>query len=72
MHDSGIVAFEEWNKSRKMMVKVGSRFPNYQALYVLWILKIIDVIFVKIIDFLIFISKIFIFIILQLHRIKVT
>lgn len=40
MVKSGEEAFMNWNG--KMNVKVGSRQPNYAALYVLWTLKVIE------------------------------
>lgn len=43
MIQSGYDQFKAWNG--KMNKKVGSRTPNYQALYVLWTLKILENIF---------------------------
>ena len=50
--ESGYKAFLSWNG--KMNEKVGKRLPNYQALIVLWILKFIEIVLVKlknIVDF---------------------
>ena len=49
---SGSEAFRLWLTHKKMIIKVGNRHPNYQALYVLWILKAIDLISVYIYSFL--------------------
>ena len=43
MKQSGEDAFHLWVKQGKHMIaKVGNRHPNYQALYVLWFLKMVD------------------------------
>lgn len=41
MVDSGYQAFMEWDGS--MNSKVGRRLPNYEALYVLWTLKALEI-----------------------------
>ena len=43
--ESGYKAFLSWNGN--MNKKVGKRLPNYQALIVLWILKFIEIVVVK-------------------------
>ena len=46
MVESGYKAFMEWAKEGgKMNRKVGSRIPNYPALYVLWFLKFFEVLY---------------------------
>ena len=48
MVQSGYDAFMHWNGI--LNKKVGHRQPNYSALYILWILKIVEYIFYLFID----------------------
>lgn len=46
---SGYEAFSRWD-GRTMNKKVGSRTPNYSALYVLWFLKFFEVLIYAVVD----------------------
>ena len=47
--ESGYQAFKKWDG--RMNQKVGKRLPNYQALIVLWALKLIEIFIFKILHF---------------------
>lgn len=53
MKQSGEDAFHLWvMQGKHMIAKVGNRHPNYQALYVLWFLKMVDIISVWLYEYL--------------------
>lgn len=58
MVESGYQAMIKWDG--KMLKKVGHRQPNYEALYVLWFLKVFEVIVFE--GFLVIRSVLFFFI----------
>lgn len=62
---SGEQSFREWLTHKTMVLKVGNRHPNYQALYVLWLLKSVDIFSVRIYSIL---QYVLIMVILYMNR----